>query len=114
MVCGISRFSPRSMAATVVFMAIGGVVVAGVRARGAVLMTTMKKAGFGLLAGLIFGVGLAISGMTDTSKAIGFQMSGATGSQRWPLSWPAPSRSTPQFLPSSNANVPGRRRPPRA
>lgn len=42
---------------------------------------------FGYLAGLLFGLGLAIGGMTDPHRVQGFSTSLVTGTQRSYLLW---------------------------
>ena len=67
-VCGLSRGSRRSLAATALFMGAGFAVVYVMRH---VLGPDMKIAS-ALLAGLLFGLGLIVSGMADPAKVLGF------------------------------------------
>ena len=81
----LSRLSPRSLVATVAFMARGmaTVFVARQLAR-ARSERTLHNTLIAFAAGLVFGVGLLISGMTDPGKVIGFSTSPATGTLRSP------------------------------
>ena len=75
-VCGITRLSPRSLVATGVFM-IAGMVIATLLAGGAMSTEQASNTSTPVLisafvTGLVFAIGLGISGMTDTTKVIGF------------------------------------------
>ena len=51
------------------------------------------------LVGLLFGLGLILSGMTDPGKVIGFLTCLAAGTPLWRWSWAGPSQWA--FLPSA-------------
>ena len=72
-VCGISRFSARSIVATLTFMAAGIATVAAMNALG-LEVSAMNRTGFppSLLSGILFGAGLALGGMTDPARVRGF------------------------------------------
>lgn len=73
-VCGLSRCSPRSVVATLAFMAAGVATVLAVRHVWHWFNTekvTMQLVS-ALVCGLLFGLGLILSGMTDPVKVTGF------------------------------------------
>ena len=69
-VCGLSRRSPRSLVATAAFMASGFLTVFVIRhlLGWGVAMKLLSA----FVAGLVFGLGLLLSGMADPSKVIAF------------------------------------------
>jgi uncharacterized membrane protein YedE/YeeE len=69
-VCGLSRLSPRSLVATLTFMTLGFLWSMSFVTR--FERTCMKHRISEFLVGLLFGLGLILSGMTDPSKVIGF------------------------------------------
>ena len=70
-VCGLSRLSPRSVIATLSFMAAGFVTVFVVRHAIGSLRPSMATF-FAFVAGLIFGIGLIVAGMVNPAKILGF------------------------------------------
>ena len=74
-VCGISRLSPRSLVATAAFMAAGVATVYLARH-----FTQSALAAF--TAGLLFGIGLILGGMTDRARSSAFSTSPAAGIPR--------------------------------
>ena len=69
-VCGLARLSPRSLAATATFMAAGFLTVFVVRHVLLKVRSMNRVSPF--LAGLLFGIGLCLSGMTNASKVLAF------------------------------------------
>ncbi len=66
-----------------------------------IAQTTPLTASANLLVGLLFGLGLMLSGMTDPGKVIGFlDLFGSLGPLTWRWSWAAPSWSASSLSPS--------------
>ena len=71
-VCGVSRLSLASLVATATFIATGAATVA-IAGRLLLRGTRHELAELGALAaGVLFGAGLVVSGMTDPRNVIGF------------------------------------------
>ena len=68
-VCGISRFSLRGIVATLIYFAVRRLGDAGAAPR---IGGDMMRLLFSLMSGAIFGLGLMISGMTNTDKVQGW------------------------------------------
>ena len=68
-VCGISRLSPRSLVATATFVGTG---MAMVYRRAARRRGPDVAPAFAFLAGLLFGIGLLVSGLANPAKVLGF------------------------------------------
>ena len=71
-VCGISRFSSRSLVGTLTFVIAGGGDGLRGEAPRARIGAPMRRLVTAAAAGLLFGVGLVVSGMADPSSVIGF------------------------------------------
>ena len=69
-ICGLARLSKRSLAAVVAFMGAG--IANGVRVAAWLGTAAMTRLLYALLAGAVFGLGLAVSGMTDPDKVLNF------------------------------------------
>ena len=71
-VCGPARLSPRSLLATATLMVAGFGIVLVMRHVFNLCGTLMTPALTSLLAGLVFGLGLIVSGMANPAKVLGF------------------------------------------
>ena len=94
-VCGLSRLSRRSLVATLVFMAAAMITVAVLRLTGRWRRPVMKPGPLAFGCGLLFALGLGLSGMTQPSKVLAFLDVGRRlGSQPGAGDGRAPSPST--------------------
>ncbi len=80
-VCGLARLSPRSLAATLVFMASGAAAV--FVARHVLGIEFMNAIVMPLIAGLLFGAELTVSQMVDPAKVQGFLDFAGIADGRW-------------------------------